>query len=603
MPVLAACIARQNTRLAENQPDPAVADEEAKMVEPDSGDTIGAPTPGVKRNRSARVVAIAVVALAVTYAALALLQFPRLTIDDAYITMRYATNLAQHGQLTWNVGGSPVEGYTGVIYPVLLALARLGGANLVTASRVFGIVGYVLAGLFVVLTLWAARVRTPVVVAAALLYCTVPQLFTHAVAGMETMLFAAAISGAVAATFWALDDPGSRRAEMVAWVAMLLAALVRPEGIALAGLAAAALLVQRWRDGGRVEAQAAALRGLVWLAAPFAVYFAARWAYYGAFLPNTFYVKNTSAFQPGSLQQIGVFLVSVVVLPAVAALFVALGFWLAARNPGGDGEVPGANVPRRTSVLFALAVITGFLLISGLLYWRSVLMTNFSMRFFMPSYPLILMALGLVTEWFDTKQARVGASPLTLLLFGFAGVLVAGQLYLQVLGLESEKGDATQYQFLIENEHVQAGRYVAQHVPADSWIVVVEDAGAIPYFAGVKTVDWGSLNDRFLTELMPDMSSGNPKAIAAAFRARQDYVFGKHPAAFVFTSSRSDSVLRDVATPLPIGSADPSSLTTDPRFASYTLVRAFSVPAQAPYDELVYLRNDLAASAASATAQ
>ena len=58
-------------------------------------------------------------------------------------------------------------------------------------------------------TCFAHRIRPilaglfPLVVAAALLYCTVPQLFTHAVAGMETMLFAAAISGAVAATFWA----------------------------------------------------------------------------------------------------------------------------------------------------------------------------------------------------------------------------------------------------------------------------------------------------------------------------------------------------------------------------------------------------------------
>src|SRR3954465_2857630 len=42
------------------------------------------------------------------------LRFPRATVDDAFITYRYAENLARHGELTFNVGGNPVEGYTGV---------------------------------------------------------------------------------------------------------------------------------------------------------------------------------------------------------------------------------------------------------------------------------------------------------------------------------------------------------------------------------------------------------------------------------------------------------------------------------------------------------
>ncbi len=62
--------------------------------------------------------ALAIVALSSLYAVVALAWFPKWTVDDAYITYRYAENLALNGQLTWNPGLDPVEGYTGVALPV-----------------------------------------------------------------------------------------------------------------------------------------------------------------------------------------------------------------------------------------------------------------------------------------------------------------------------------------------------------------------------------------------------------------------------------------------------------------------------------------------------
>ena len=55
--------------------------------------------------------------------------FPNWVIDDAIIGYRYSENLAVHGSLTWNVGEAPVEGYTGVFLPVMLAGAIKLGAN------------------------------------------------------------------------------------------------------------------------------------------------------------------------------------------------------------------------------------------------------------------------------------------------------------------------------------------------------------------------------------------------------------------------------------------------------------------------------------------
>ena len=58
--------------------------------------------------------------------------------DDAYISFRYARNLALHGQLVFNLG-EQVEGYTNFLWTVLLALrhrdASRGGAHVAPIVR------------------------------------------------------------------------------------------------------------------------------------------------------------------------------------------------------------------------------------------------------------------------------------------------------------------------------------------------------------------------------------------------------------------------------------------------------------------------------------
>lgn len=42
--------------------------------------------------------------------------------DDAYISYRYAVNLANGRGLVWNVGDAPTQGYTNFLFVVLIAL-------------------------------------------------------------------------------------------------------------------------------------------------------------------------------------------------------------------------------------------------------------------------------------------------------------------------------------------------------------------------------------------------------------------------------------------------------------------------------------------------
>src|SRR3954454_18585635 len=58
--------------------------------------------------------------------------------DDAYISFRYARNLAEHGQLVFNLG-ERVEGYTNFLWTVLLAAGIKLGVSPVIASRFLGV--------------------------------------------------------------------------------------------------------------------------------------------------------------------------------------------------------------------------------------------------------------------------------------------------------------------------------------------------------------------------------------------------------------------------------------------------------------------------------
>src|SRR5688572_24026918 len=61
------------------------------------------------------------------------------TLDDAYITFRYARHLAEgHGFGAWNHTGEHVEGYSSPLWMLLLGGAARLGIDLRIASKVFG---------------------------------------------------------------------------------------------------------------------------------------------------------------------------------------------------------------------------------------------------------------------------------------------------------------------------------------------------------------------------------------------------------------------------------------------------------------------------------
>jgi hypothetical protein len=213
--------------------------------------------------------AILIAATAMTVvAALTVLVSRVVTLDDAYITFRYARHLAEgYGLGAWNHTGDRVEGYSSLLWTMLLGGAAWLGVDVRIASRMFGTA----AALTVMAVLFRRRDDRPAVLTGVFLALYLPFIF-YAASGMEAVAFTSLVT-------LALVGP----APWQPIVAPLLVAM-RPEGALVAAVDVGALAWrrERWR-----WVAATAIAGGLTLVA-IGVH---RWLAYGALAPNTYYAK------------------------------------------------------------------------------------------------------------------------------------------------------------------------------------------------------------------------------------------------------------------------------------------------------------------------
>jgi hypothetical protein len=227
----------------------------------------------------AAVAAVAVVASTVALAARALLA-ERQTVDDVFIFLRYARNLAAHGEYAFNVAragtpGGPVEGTSSVAWTVALALAWKAGWRGLGAAKAMSLA----VGLLVPATCALAVRRGVARGASRPLLMAVPalalgldaDLATWAASGMDTALWTLACVGCVAFA-------GSPR---TAAVLLGMLAWVRPEGPLFAAAGVVALAHDR----------RSFLRLALLAALPVAALTALRWGCFHDLVPNTFWAK------------------------------------------------------------------------------------------------------------------------------------------------------------------------------------------------------------------------------------------------------------------------------------------------------------------------
>lgn len=322
-------------------------------------------------------------------------------VDDAYISFRYAANLAAGHGLVWNPG-EPVEGYTNLLWVLLLApFARLG-LDLTCPAAILGTLAA--AGCLEVLrraTTRALPAWPPFLTGLpGLLLAANPSFCYWATGGMETPLFALLCLLAADLLIRGRNRPASLA---LAGLTLGAACLTRPEG----ALVAAILLLTElligglpfWRQLRRLLGP-----GLL-VAAVVGAQLAFRLSYYGYPFPNTFYAK---------------------VIPGWVALTRGAahiwGFLLA----GGLAALPGLLALRRGGLLRAY-LLHGYVLLGVYLVYLFVIGGDLPswFRFYVPLLPLPLLGLAEVLVELGALAAggRAGLARRSLAVFPTVALL------------------------------------------------------------------------------------------------------------------------------------------------------------------------------------
>jgi len=468
-----------------------------------------------------------------------LFHFVNFTFDDAFISFRYAENLVNGNGLVFNPG-ERVEGFSNPLWTLLLAVPILLGVDrfdlgLLATAKILGAL-VTLATVFVVAR--SANLLTPSRQNAALplapvIVATSAPVLAWGVSGLETPLVMLLIAVAVHVELVGHQEgaPGSRTGATV-W---LLAALSRPEPVLLY------LVTCCWRFWSRplahhdeqiqqhgadptrlqdTNSRPAQLLARVhqelpaWLvfAIPYTILLLTRRAYYGSWLPNTYYAKmhadryllvRGSDYLETAFETLhGNVLLTVSLFVIVAArrwtapfaLLCALVLTqvLLVLREGGDW-MPGLRFLAPIVPLCALLVQHAWLSVS------SLHADVFRMPTHVPSWIAPPHWVNTWRRWARTIEqaswsSRVGTAlragtRLALVVACFASIKGSFDT-IRVRNLESGFRRVE----LDASPHFTAARWMRDHL-VDSRLLAIAEAGIIPYYTKLPVLDLFGLVD------------------------------------------------------------------------------------------------------------
>jgi hypothetical protein len=287
--------------------------------------------------------------------------------DDAYISFRYAENLAKEHGLVFNPG-ERVEGYTDFLWTIIAAVVIVFKGDPGKASIVINLASFV--GIIFLVERLGRRLRAaPVLVGiATILVAANYTMASFATACIETMFAAMLVLLALERV-----EAGHSLAGGIAGIA---ATLTHPDhGIFYAALAAALFFEKSRRKELIVY--------LIPFFALFVPYFIWRWSYYGDLMPNTFYTKSADKvyFEQG--------------IKYLLITIVGGGFWLSL--PLG---ALGAFHTRKTLIgRYALFILPVYLT-----YVAKVGGDFMLGRFFVPAIPIWLLMVDAGYRWLMSRN-------------------------------------------------------------------------------------------------------------------------------------------------------------------------------------------------------
>jgi hypothetical protein len=412
------------------------------------------------------------VALGIVLFAVLLLPLRHAFVDDTFIHLQYARNLAEAGELSFN-RGEPTYGATSPLWVGLLALFEKAGADLVVWCRILSWL-FAAASIVLVYRITAALGGRPWgATAAAFMLASEAWFVRWSAVGMET-------SFAVFMTLVVLDlaRSASRSAGRSALfgVALFLAALTRPEALLLVPLAAAAFLFAKGTPRRFVF--------LLVFVPLFAAWLVVIRRHTGSFFPLTAGAKQGAIdFSPLILRRAMIpakIMGATVIVPWIALL--------AGLVVGLLRRAPGRYVTKSGSLRGEPGVLLMLLWVFALPIAYVVLDFQVLSRYLVPVVPAVI-ALG-VTSWRKLVAgvtANAGTRRAAIAIFASLSILQSVLLYeLEVVPPTRAFSEALMTML------GGMGRWLDRNSPADA-LVAAPDIGVIGYYSHRRILDLGGL--------------------------------------------------------------------------------------------------------------
>ncbi len=405
------------------------------------------------------------------------------TLDDSFISFRYAVHLAEGHGLVFNPG-ERVEGYSNLLWVLILAAWHALGVELEGISKIMGVfcgIATLLLAMHIFRRHFGAA--EPLVIFLGLYLSTSIGMVYYAISGMETLFYAFQII--LFAALIVKERP---------WLAAVTAAtllMTRPEGLLFIAPLALFLWMRRPRRLTPLALPILCLGALtVW-----------RMLYYQSPLPNTFYAKIKT--QSGILDY----------LIWHTRTFISY-TW---------ASFPWNEVLLFFAILYVLyyfrkcdLMLAAVLVCPLFFIWFSGFDWMSFGRFYVPALPL--MALFAFAALGRLLQGDAGVRTAPWKMISGLTVLIVFNLVAFWFGAESVKTGANINPAMHSRAHRQIAHFLRRHAdPGD--VLVVNEVGVIGYLTETHIIDIIGLTDKTIPRFWKNQD----------LDAYADYVFSFRP--------------------------------------------------------------------------
>lgn len=427
--------------------------------------------PGMGTNKYANLFIATVLSILFCAELYGIQKFYNYPCEDAYITYRFARNLAEGLGPVFNPG-ERVEGYSNFLWMTAIALAHAMGLSMVGFSRIVA----ALCSIGTIVLVWYIPrrhfgLRGPATGLGPLLYILFLPFHFYTTCGLETSLYLFLIVLSIQMLLWAESRPVPC---IAACFVLLLLALTRPEGVIFFILWSGYMIVRYLRKKEPIQPY---LPGMCLFVICFGLFLLWRMSYYGLLLPNTYYAKGSFP------------------LPIRAALgfavntgFIGRYFYLLLLPATMIGFVSlSINKPLATIIIFLLGAFTFSV---GLAGWDW--MPFF--RYTLPAVPLLLIITQIVFSRLWGSLGVQGTSRKKMLWAGITALFlcVAAEQFIADLSMIVRLNTLDVNAFYNQKA---LGDWL-KTAPGKKPVIAIGDIGRLAYFADAVTIDIYGLASR-----------------------------------------------------------------------------------------------------------